>query len=441
MGKIRVGALLKGGAVTAVGRCISGGSAIIVSAAAAQNLSKQEFSYYYLLFSFAAFLALVFDGGARQALLRFSALAYRHTLASTPLSLLRLGLTRIAIATLLFLGLASGAAQLMNPERMPLSSSGAIGAAIWGLGMALLAAGADVLRARQNYFLSTLYSNFVPSIIQLCCLAYFLLCLETMNLSRFIAIAISGTICGALIVLIHAYSQIRGCGTRIEIAERRQFHAMANASLPSAIFSFLLVNIDYWIVTKNCAPDDAALYAVAIRLLILVQLPLQFLNLVVAPHVSNRDGKLDSREIESKLRAMTTLAAVPSLILLAIYILKGEFIISAIYGEDYVESWPMLATLAIGQFFNVMTGSCGLLLAMSGYANVLRNYLAISALGLFALCVVLTDMLGAMGAAISSSLALILLNLLTLRKAHQLLGIWTHLSLASVVEMIKTRNG
>ena len=103
----------------------------------------------------------------------------------------------------------------------------------------------------------------------------------------------------------------------------------------------------------------------------------------------------------------TTAFALPFLILAWIFPER----IMALFGPGFASGGRALAILATGQFVNVLTGSVGELLLMSGHEKSLRRCL-IAATGIsVALHTALVPRFGVEGAAAANALTLAALNL------------------------------
>jgi O-antigen/teichoic acid export membrane protein len=93
-----------------------------------------------------------------------------------------------------------------------------------------------------------------------------------------------------------------------------------------------------------------------------------------------------------------------------------------LFGEEYKQAAPLLQILIIGQFINVITGSVGFLLNMSGHEKDMRNVVFISGSLAVVLSLILIPLYGVTGAAIATAIALASQNLLAVYKVKQRLG-------------------
>jgi O-antigen/teichoic acid export membrane protein len=86
--------------------------------------------------------------------------------------------------------------------------------------------------------------------------------------------------------------------------------------------------------------------------------------------------------------------------------------VMGIFGSDFSTGGVTLQILAIGQFFNVVSGSVGILLMMSGHEREYRNAQIATAAVAVTINALLIPKYGAIGAAIGAASALVVQNVL-----------------------------
>jgi O-antigen/teichoic acid export membrane protein len=169
---------------------------------------------------------------------------------------------------------------------------------------------------------------------------------------------------------------------------------------------------------------DVGLYSVANRTSGLVSFILMSVNAISGPKFSEMHSKGDieglGRLARSTAKLMTLFA---SPIVLACVLFPGY--VMSIFGSEFVEGGPALAILGVGQFVNVLTGSVGYLLIMSGQEKVWRNLMGVSALLCLALNALLIPQFGIIGAALAMATSLSVLMLMAVWKVWRSLGIMT----------------
>ncbi len=106
-------------------------------------------------------------------------------------------------------------------------------------------------------------------------------------------------------------------------------------------------------------------------------------------------------------------------------------LILMLFGTEFTTANSSLAILATGQFFNLLTGPVGYLLAMTGNEKVLRNILAMTTVLTIVLSATLIPLIGAPGAALAVSIAMIFNNLICCQQVQKRLNLPFFLLLGS----------
>jgi O-antigen/teichoic acid export membrane protein len=167
--------------------------------------------------------------------------------------------------------------------------------------------------------------------------------------------------------------------------------------------------------------DQIAILSIAQRLSLLVTFVLIAVNLIAAPRfaASAKLNKLEELRSTSLFcsRIMFCIALPATLLM----ILFSDFLLG-LFGEDYIKGALMLKILVIGQFFNVICGSVGFLLSMSGHEKVFRNVVFFSGPISIILSFSLIPIFGVMGAAIATAIAVASQNLLAVFMVKKHLG-------------------
>jgi len=135
--------------------------------------------------------------------------------------------------------------------------------------------------------------------------------------------------------------------------------------------------------------EQVSLLAVAQRTSMLVALILMSVNMVISPIMASLYNNKDMVGLRRVARTSSRLMVIFALPILLVMMFFPERILS-VFGDDFREADILLRILAVGQFINVLSGSVGYLLSMSGHEKDLRNAIFISGLvcGVLSLCLI-----------------------------------------------------
>jgi len=211
---------------------------------------------------------------------------------------------------------------------------------------------------------------------------------------------------------------------------------LSMATLMAAAWPVLLTSVanaaysqvDIWLVGALCDPHSVALYGAAARLALLIPMPLIVLNTVTAPYIASLHSSGRRRELQLLLTRTTTFAALIAAGAALLYLVAGELILRLVYGEAYVECYPLLAVLALGQLVVVMMGPSGMTLTMTGQQEKLMIITVVSAAAVVLGGFVLIRVVGPLGMALANAFVSSAATAVAAVLAAKGAGIWTHAS-------------
>jgi O-antigen/teichoic acid export membrane protein len=202
--------------------------------------------------------------------------------------------------------------------------------------------------------------------------------------------------------------------------------------LAIAMTAFVLQSADIWILGAwGDSERTVAVYVNASKLVTFVVMPLLVVNLVMPPIVAEMYAQGNTARLERTLRAFSTLAGVPSLLILVGFMLLGRPILGLVYNGAIYHSdtaWLVLLILSAAKVVAVWSGSCGLVLQFTGHqGSMLRVSLLTSPL-FFVVAILAVRDYGPVGVACAAALTTSLQNVIMVLLAKKKTGMWTHVS-------------
>ena len=206
----------------------------------------------------------------------------------------------------------------------------------------------------------------------------------------------------------------------------------------TSLVLYLLTQVAVWVMGVFRSPEEVAVYGVAARAVMLIGMPLMIANAVVPPTIAEMNAQRRPRDLESTLRYSASLAGIPALLIFIVFVLFGGAAMRILFGEYYESSGPILFILSVGQLVNVLAGSCGLVLMLTGHQMTMMLITCFSSsITAFAAILSVTTF-GGIGVAVAAAGGMMLQNLLMLIYAKKKTDVWTHIGLSLNLE---TRNG
>ncbi len=144
-----------------------------------------------------------------------------------------------------------------------------------------------------------------------------------------------------------------------------------------------------------------------------ITMPLLSLNNIFAPTIAELHGKGERQKLESMFKVIARWSITFSLPIFLIMVLFSPYLLG-LTGAGFVAAWPLVIAFSLGAMINAVTGPVGYMLLMTGYQRLsFLNSIAAVIVNV-ALGIILTPRYGAMGIAVSTGLAIVVINLLRL---------------------------
>ena len=130
--------------------------------------------------------------------------------------------------------------------------------------------------------------------------------------------------------------------------------------LVTSIASFGVgTGVDLWVVGHFRPASDVALYGAAYRLVFFVATGFIIVSQVVPPIIAELHARGEKRELENALRSISTLAGIPAILVLVVFLAAGPFVMELVYGPFFRQGATVLAILSCARLVAVCTGSSG----------------------------------------------------------------------------------
>lgn len=437
--------LFRGGIWAIGGKVASIFGAFVLNIVLARALTPTEYGAYFVAFNTVIILATVATIGADQVVIRYIAM---HIVAHDSLGVKRVILNSLSIvlvgavcvcAAFYFWGVWFFTDIVKAPAMV--AFSGVI--LVWIFFATFQRHIAETFRGlkdiryatlfggiRNNGVIISLLSSFTAFFVYSIGLLNLELAYLIMGFSSFSVVALS---ISTLWRRINAMSS--EIGESVEnIENRRDIQALLCESWPlwlAAMLSALRLQGDGWLVAAYDSPENVALYGAAQRFVALVIAPLGIVNAILPPFIAELYARNEFTRLEKVVRGVATLAGVPACILILVLMALGPDLLGMIFGEYYKNGYMLLVILGIGQLINVLTGSCFIVLTMTGYKQSVMYITMLSALMLLVGGSVGGYLWGVHGVAIGSTVSTAIYNLIGMWAARRNVGIGTCVSLST----------
>lgn len=154
----------------------------------------------------------------------------------------------------------------------------------------------------------------------------------------------------------------------------------------------------------------SGIYAAASRLSTLVTFSLLLVNMVLTPYISEffHNHRID--DLQKLVTHSTRTASVIAIPISIILFSFGKYFLW-LFGEAFVIGHQALIILSIGAIFNVLSGSVGFLMSMTGHQKQAAYFFSVGCILNILLNLILIPIYGIEGAAVATSSSIIIWNL------------------------------
>lgn len=200
------------------------------------------------------------------------------------------------------------------------------------------------------------------------------------------------------------------------------------AALPLALVAgthLIILHTDILVLGLFTTPEEVGIYRVVTQGTLIVAFGLQVVNMVVTPHLARWYEAGERARLQKLVTDSSRLALLCAVPAAALLVLFGDVILALVFGEPYGAGHTAMAILVLGQLVNAGFGSVGVLLNMTGYERVTATTVGIAAVCNVLLNLLLVPALGAIGAALATSTAFALWNVVLWREARHRLELDT----------------
>ncbi|MCO7208272.1 oligosaccharide flippase family protein [Pseudoalteromonas sp. B5MOD-1] len=395
-------------------RVFGAGMAFLFNLIIARQLGAVQSGYFFLALALVMLLSAIANLGFENTILRFSAANSNngYTLKSILMFALKFSLPVAFLFAVFIYALAPWlAANIFNKQGLTVTLR-FIAPAIVGLSIVMLVAMS--LQARHKLILSIPCQNIAH--FMLCGVAVIVLAAESASTAAlYLSLSLGVTSC------FFYWLSIKNLNNNGEKPDPQQLWHSARPNWVIIIMSQAVQWSAPIIIGVFLVAEQVAFFSIAQRIALLTTFILMAVNLVVAPKFSAFHAKGDDVGIRKTALFSVRLLVLSALPIVLFMLLFPEFLMG-LFGEEFRQGALILQILVLGQAVNVVTGSVGFLLMMSGHERDMRLVTLISGLGVLISVPIFTKLFGAVGAASATAFFISLQNLLAVYFVKKRLG-------------------
>ena len=194
------------------------------------------------------------------------------------------------------------------------------------------------------------------------------------------------------------------------IYDYKEWFGISLVLLLQGSFIVILNQTDIVMVGNFLGPEQAGTYSAAIKTAMLISIILQTVNTVVAPAFVSLYYQDDLVGLQKIVATVTAWIFWPSLVL-GILFMTFSHAILGVFGPGFLTVDWELKILVLGRVLDAVCGSVGCLMVMTGHQNQSVVVFGVAAAINLILNAVLIPIFGSLGAAIATTLSLVMWNI------------------------------
>ncbi len=412
--------------------CIAGGS-FIANAMLIRLMNPTEVGTYFIAISLVSIASTVAIFGMNQTVVRLIAERMAHGQTTGAVKVIKIALATTIIGVVLIIALVAGGVGEILADTVfqaPLLKEILVFVMVWIAILSFQNLIAEIFRGFHDIRFATVFGGLVSSVLTALFFSGLILMQKESGLTTIVSLSILAcgvSLVGAVFVLFHIMSKMEKTED-----EGLPLQAVLSISFPLWITNITLLvlsQVAIWVIGIFQTQSEVAIFGAVLRLVTLVSMTLLILNAVVPPIIAELTAKGRKGELEHSLRTATSIAAIPAILFLLLFIGWGEEVLGLVYGEYYKEGAQILLLLSLGKLVAVCTGSCGQALMMTGHQKTMMLLTLVSGCFIVIFSVVFVQSYGAVGVAAVAMMGIIIQNAAMLIMAKKKIGIWTHIIL------------
>jgi len=212
--------------------------------------------------------------------------------------------------------------------------------------------------------------------------------------------------------------------------------SLLKQSLPLIMVSsmnLLLSYMDIYMLGFFSNSSEVALYSISSKIVLMSSMILVAFNSVIGPKIAYYFSSNNLDKIERLIQKTTLSLFIIGSIIQILIILFGKLILS-FYGEEYTQAYTALIILSIGQFAVLATGPVASFLIMTNKQKIHKNSVFISLVINFLLNLILIQKYGLLGAALATTISIIIKNIIEVFYIKYNVGINIYLNWVKIIK-------
>lgn len=260
-----------------------------------------------------------------------------------------------------------------------------------------------VANGLSKFALSFLPVNVARPLLFLTLLTLLWLATDMLDAKRAITLqALAIVVVGSVTIWLTARYINESIDAQTKKYETKMWARTALPLLALTLFSGYFPEINIILAGIYLPAEQVASFHVSFRLAMLVTFALFAVDAVTGPEAARLYASGDKSALQNVVNRATRLRFGVAVAAVAMFAVAGKFLLG-LFGAEFVQAYPLLLILAIGQLVQASVGPVARLIGVSGHQDHCVIVFIAALLALVALTAILVPLFGATGAAVAAS--------------------------------------
>jgi O-antigen/teichoic acid export membrane protein len=377
------------------------GATFVAQVLLARWMGASELGIYALAFSWCILLATLSTGGFRLAAIRFIGEGLVRDGSGYIRGFMQRSRQFVLIASVAVAIVGITGLTFLAPADSTSSRPAFVIALLAVPLFAMLNLYAGFANALSRFALSFLPTNIFRPVLFLA--GIFAAWMASLTLNADIAIAVNWVALAVVVGVTIAYAEAsfrKIIGDAAPTYETRLWIRTALPLLIAALYSGYFPELMVIMVGAFVPSDELAVFHVCIRVAMLISFGLYAVDSFTGPQITMLLTNGDRAELQAVVNRTTRLKFWGAVFAILILVVAGRRILS-IFGDEFVDGYPVLIVLASAQLAQAAGGTVTRLISMSGHQDRSLYVFGVATLVAFGLVAVLVPRYGLIGAAVA----------------------------------------
>ncbi len=236
---------------------------------------------------------------------------------------------------------------------------------------------------------------------------------------------VAGEVLSGITAIKFLFDKVKGLKSVKAKCKKKEVLDVAYTIIFTGMSIMIYMEADKLILGMLSSAETVGIYGIASKLVLLVYFPMVAFGSIVPPIIASIHLSGNLQELRRIVRESTRWILSIAMPIILILLLEGRYILRYFYGSEFETGYIVLVILIIGQMIKAGSGMVGSMFQMTGEHKAYMKINIIFGIINIIMNLVLVPRYGMLGAAISTSFCLSMVDIISIFVIHKRLSVLT----------------